>query len=148
MVARRPFVVIAKKEFGFLLFRNPQPKAWSRTGRIPLLVVVLPDVARLVVKAADLEEQTILRGDLLFEAEGEIELFEIVVRSLTVLFPIRRVERIAARPVHAVVRSTLHPVAIVGVFRAREEAEPVPVEELRVFLLRNILRQGAATRRR
>ena len=45
VAAGRPFAVIAKKEIGLLLFRDAQTEAWSGTGRIPLLVVVLPHVA-------------------------------------------------------------------------------------------------------
>ena len=141
VIARRPFAMIAQQHVRLLFFGHAQGLAGA------FLIVILGYIARLRIEITHLQKNAVLVRKLLLEAGGQIELLQIVVRSLTLFGAIKRIERVAAVAEQAVLRSALNPIAAAEIFGAGEDAQAFGGKEPGIFLLRNILRQVAAPHR-
>ena len=129
--------MVAGKNVRLLFFRDALRE--PRVG----LTVILQHVARLVVGVKRLEEKAVLRGDLLFELRGKIELGNVIVRPLSELIQVADVERVTGVVNLAEVRAVHGPIAAAEILGAGTDAEVVGFEQPRVLLLRNILRERA-----
>src|SRR5713101_8128425 len=90
---------------------------------------------RFVVQG--LEVNTVLRRELLFDLKRELPLLKVIVRALPWIGAVDCVQGIAAVTKDSVLSARFGPGASDQIFGAGDNAEAVPLEELRIFLLRN-----------
>ena len=76
-----------------------------------------------------LQIEAVCRRDLLLDLEGERELVEIVIWPMPVLRTIGLLQGIAAVRLKAELGCVLQPVAVAEIFRARNQAKAVALEE-------------------
>ena len=132
---RTPLAMVTGEHIRLLRFFNALRE--SGVG----LIVVLLHIARLVIRVERLEEKAVLRSDLLFDLRRKIELRNVIVRSLPELTQVTDIERVTRVVDMAELRAVHGPIAAAEIFGARTDAEMVGLEQPRIFLLRNILRE-------
>ena len=130
-----PLVMPADVEIGPLLFRDAQRGAGAG------LIVIFLHVAGLGVVILRLEKHAVLRGQLLLEFHGEVELTHVVVRAragVGMMLHIHGETAVAGRAEH---RALLVPRATAAILGDGTHAQPVALKQLGIFLLRNVRRE-------
>src|SRR5690606_10110243 len=111
VIARRPFAVVARKEVRCLFLLDAERRAgvW--------LMIILPWVAGFVVRINRLEQQAVLRGELLLQLGRRVELLNVGVWCVAGQIAVEHVQRKSGTPLGSVERAILRPVAATLVFR-------------------------------
>src|SRR5438045_477717 len=104
--------MIPQEKIGLLLFGGAEGLAGAG------LIVILRNVAGIGIKITDLHENAVFIGDLLFRAQGQVQLVEVIVWPVAVLRTIRGIERITEIPELPILRGFLQPIAVGLIFRA------------------------------
>ena len=108
--SRTPFAMVAGEEVRVLVFCDAEGAAGCS------LVIILKHVAGTIISVVDLQEERVLRGDLLFEPGREVEGVQIVVRPLSVVGAVVLIERETGVAEVSILRSVLQPGAAARVF--------------------------------
>ena len=131
-------MVIAGIDVGHLCLLCSERRAGGRR------IVELPHVARLDALELGFQIDAVLERDLLFDPGGDIQSINVVVRPPAVVQQIIRVQGIAGIAERAKLRAGLTPVARTEIVGSGKYSQSVPLEQIRVFLLRDVLGQGTA----
>src|SRR5258706_7496851 len=136
MIAGRPFAMVTKQNVWVLVLTYAQGCAWvNRSGNLPVLIVILGQVARRRIEIAGLEKYAVFVRDLLFEARGQIELLQIIIRTISLLRPVIRIQRVAGVAENPVLRPALNPITAAKLFGAGKYSGAVRINKFRIFLL-------------
>src|SRR4051794_13868141 len=112
------------------------------------LIVILQKVALARVLILGLKEDRVLRRQLHLELAVGLGAVYGVIRPITLVILILRVERVANVAEDTELRGSLSYGAMRKVACSRAKSKPVCLEHLRVFLLGNELRKGTTSYRR
>ncbi len=108
--------------------------------------IVRSQIAGLSRRVAPFQVNAVLRGEVLFGLERGDDLFEVVVGALPMKGVVGNIRRVTGVAEEAVLHGGLRPVAAAQIFGVGTEAEPVPLEQFAVFLLRDVGGEGAGAR--
>ena len=95
----------------------------------------MAQVARINALVLGFQIDAVVRRDLFFDTSPQVKAIDVIVWPLAIIEQVIGVEGVAEIAERAVLGAGLVPVAAAEVLRAGKDPQPVPLEQLRVFLL-------------